>query len=84
MLADMKGILIREYPNVDPDDLKVKYSRCQIAGLHEQGYKRCSACGFMIRIEEIYCRLCSCKFRSTVRNAKRNKKWVFSEPIKRE
>jgi hypothetical protein len=35
----------------------------------------------MIKIDEMFCRLCRNKFRSVVRNARKNNKWVFSEPI---
>lgn len=69
------------YPELNPEDLKVKFSRCQIAGLHEEGFKRCGQCGFMIRTEEMFCRLCRTKFRWTVRNARHNDKWVFSEAV---
>ena len=80
MSPSLKSILIRAYPEIDLHKMISSFSRNQIAGLHEEGLKRGAKCGFMIKIDEMYCRLCRNKFRSVVRNEKINK-WVFSEPI---
>lgn len=82
MSVNLKNVLIRAYPEINIQNLISRFSRNQIAGFHRDGFMRCAYCGFMIKIEETHCRLCSNKFRSTVRNAKK-RDWVYSEPVRK-
>ena len=66
------------YPGILKSNIKVKWSNKRISKLFESGFKLCHRCGYLIKINDLRCRLCNQSFRNRCRNSS-NKKWIYAE-----
>ena len=66
------------YPRILKSNIKVNWSNKRIRKLFESGFKLCNRCLYLIKIDELRCRLCGQSFRTRCRNTS-NKKWKFAE-----
>ena len=61
--------LILVYPEIPRDCIKVKWDNSKISGMYKDGYRYCGICGYMIKVNELFCRVCRKMFRFNPRTA---------------
>ena len=66
------------YPELPRHFIKVKWDNSKISKMYKAGYRYCGICGHMIKVDELFCRVCRKMFRFNPRTAS-NIKNLFTE-----
>jgi len=64
-----REVLMNAYPELSIQMIKAKWSRNQTSTMYKQGFRYCGVCGYMVKIDEYYCRICGKRFRFRPRSA---------------
>jgi len=64
-----KEDLMNIYPELSIGKIKATWSRNQTIRMYKDGFRYCGVCGFMVKINESFCRICGKKFRIRPRSA---------------
>jgi len=62
--------ILKFYPEKDKRDIRTSWSNKNLSKLYILGFKMCSHCGFLIKTNETFCRICRYKMRTRIRYKK--------------
>lgn len=60
--------LMSLYPELTRTQIKLKWSNSQLVRLYKDGYKYCSICKYIVKVEDDFCRECGKMFRCRPRS----------------
>jgi len=60
--------LILLYPELTRTQIKLKWSNSNLVRLYKDGYKYCSICRYIVKVEDDFCRECGKMFRCRPRS----------------
>ena len=66
------------YPEVELNDIIVKWSNRYLLRYYKKGFKYCTVCNFLIKISERLCRICRNAMRTTIRN---KRGWILKNTV---
>lgn len=64
-----REFLMMVYPELSIGKIKATWSKNQTGRMYRDGFRYCGVCGFMVKIDEFFCRICGKKFRFRPRSA---------------